>query len=210
MLSGSEVTPAARFVRGWFCAALATLLAAASHVLAGGTVPFLAAALSVSVGALVCVVLAGRRLTLARAASGVAVSQLAFHSLFEVFANTPGSSPALTPHQHEIGASVASAATHIQPTTMTSGAEASMLLSHLVAGLLTVVIVRHGENVWWALLAILTATVTVVFRLVTLCPVGGAFPRTLASPAVAGLLKLLHCGTRLRLRGPPQPVLALA
>lgn len=68
----------ARFVRGWFCAALATLLAAASHVLAGGNVPFLAVALSVSVGALVCVVLAGRRLTLPRAASGVAVSQLAF------------------------------------------------------------------------------------------------------------------------------------
>ncbi len=60
------------------CAALATLLAAASHVLAGGNVPFLAVALSVSVGALVCVVLAGRRLTLPRAASGVAVSQLAF------------------------------------------------------------------------------------------------------------------------------------
>jgi hypothetical protein len=143
-------------------------------------------------------------------ASGVAISQAAFHLLFEVFADVPGSSTIFPSHQHEMGVSVASAASQITPATTTGGTESLMLLSHLVAGLLTVLVVRHGENLWWALLAILTATVTVIVRLVTLCPVGVAFPHTLASPAVVGLLKLLHGDTRLQLRGPPSPVFALA
>lgn len=206
-MDGRSVTPAARFVRGWFCAGFATLFAAASHIVAGGVVPGLAVILSLSVGALVCVVLAGRRLSFVRVVCGVGVSQILFHTLFDVLAKAPGYSGAVSDHQHGLGSWSGAGVTHAASPIAGTGVEASMMVSHLVAGLLTIIAVRRGENLWWALLSILTTTVVAILRVCTLPPVGAINPRIPNRPAVNALEELLHLDARLQLRGPPRPAL---
>ncbi|BBE21346.1 hypothetical protein MN0502_02290 [Arthrobacter sp. MN05-02] len=105
MSEEAGLTPAARLVRGVLCAVLAVFLAGASHAVAGGTVPVLAVLLSFPLGALVCVILAGRQLSLPRVALGVGVSQVVFHFLFNLFAGMPSVTTSMmmvgAGHRHE-------------------------------------------------------------------------------------------------------------
>ncbi|WP_049830786.1 hypothetical protein [Arthrobacter sp. RIT-PI-e] len=201
MTADDRTTPAARSVRGWLCAAVATFLAAASHAVAGGSVPLLAVVLSTALGALVCVLLAGRRLTTPRVVLGVLASQLSFHALFEVFSAAP--LPAVGdagPHQHEVAGALLPTVT----TATGSGMTALMAVSHLCAGLLTVLLVLHGESLWWSLLGILTAALVVIVHLVAhRPPVYLRRVRPSAEPSPA-LYELLHRDTRFKLRGPPR------
>ena len=72
--------------RGSAAAIAATFLALTSHILGGGSMPtFLGLAVPLALSTLVCVLLAGRRLSLTRLAASVFVSQGLFHGLFTVF-----------------------------------------------------------------------------------------------------------------------------
>lgn len=201
MTADGGTTPAARLVRGWLCAAFATFLAGASHAAAGGSVPLAAAVLALAVSALVCVLLAGRRLGTSRIVVAVLVSQASFHALFEMFAAVPASAGNhLGAHQHEVAAPLLpSATTALAQSEMTL----FMGLSHLCAAAVTVFLVQRGESLWWSLGGILTAGLVAIVRLVNPHPVADLRrPRPSAEPAAA-LYELLHRETRLKLRGPP-------
>lgn len=72
--------------RGSAAAIAATFLALTSHILGGGSMPtFLGLAVPLALPTLVCVLLAGRRLSLTRLSASVFVSQGLFHGLFTVF-----------------------------------------------------------------------------------------------------------------------------
>lgn len=201
MTTEERTTPAARLVRGWLGAALATFLAGASHAVAGGSIPFAAAALALAVSALMCVLLAGRRLSGPRIILGVVMSQLSFHALFELFSAAPTlSTNSLGVHQHEVAIALLPSAT---TALAGSGMTLLMAFSHLCAGLLTVFLIRRGEGLWWSLMGILTAGLVVIARVVGPHPVADPRrARPTAEPAAA-LYELLHRDTRLKLRGPP-------
>lgn len=74
---------ATRVVRGTVAASVATLVALLSHVAGGGPLPGMLWMLTPWVfSILLCVVLAGRALSLLRLSLGVAASQVLFHGLF--------------------------------------------------------------------------------------------------------------------------------
>ncbi|WP_235498718.1 hypothetical protein [Arthrobacter sp. Leaf234] len=200
--------PAARLMRGMACAAFATFLAGASHAVAGGTVPLPAILLALPLASLLCVMLAGQRLSPLRVVMGVSASQIIFHFLFAFFALVPSAPAALTGHQHD-GAFTASPLP-VTPATSSymSAMDMSMVCSHLVAGVVTIVLVRHGEQLWWSLIGILAAAVTHIVRLVRLCPVSRQMRRAVDAHAPFGLYELLHSDARLQLRGPPAPHLS--
>lgn len=204
MHGSQNMTPTSRLVRGWLSAAMATFLAAASHAIAGGAVPVIAVVVSLVAGGLVCVILAGRRLTLPRVIVGVAASQLVFHGLFDMFATSGGirvDAGAATDHQHGAGALLLSSG--LAHTSGMSEMSALMLLSHVIAAVASIAVIRHAEQLWWALLAILGATIDAIMVFVRCIPV--AEDRRLMSFGDDSpfLYDLLHCDTRLRLRGPP-------
>lgn len=89
---------------------------------------------------MICVLLAGRSLSLIRLTFSVAVSQFLFHTLFVLGTVTPsGVSPA---HVH--GAPLVIPATPGLPEAVT--ADASMWLGHALAALLTVSALYRGER----------------------------------------------------------------
>lgn len=197
------VTPAVRLVRGVVCAALATFLAGASHAVAGGMIPIHAVLLAFPLGSLVCVMLAGRQLSLFRVVVGVSASQVVFHLLFTFFAVMPVTVSSQPGHEHE--GMLTAALLPVAPGTGSSVGvmDTSMMSSHLVAGFVTVALVRQGEQLWWSLIGILDAVVTHVVRLVRLCPVTDERYRAADEHAPFGLYELLQGDTRLQLRGPP-------
>lgn len=190
--------------RGAAAAVAATATAAASHTLAGAEAPSPAIlALAVAFSTLVCVVLSGRRLSLRRLAGSVLLSQLAYHALFLVTGgggdvSVAGTSPSGA-HFH--------AATTVELVAGGGGHPAhslGMWAAHLVAAVLTVAALRHGERVFWTLGSeLVRAVVRIVVRASALLApstpsvavVGAAEPRA-PHPLDAVLSVLRH-------RGPP-------
>jgi hypothetical protein len=127
--------------RGFAASSLAIFVALAGHVSGGGQMP---GALGILVpwvfSFMICVLLAGRSLSLIRLTLSVAVSQFLFHTLFVLGTITPsGISPA---HVH--GAPLVIPATTGIPEAVT--ADASMWLGHALAALLTVAALYRGER----------------------------------------------------------------
>ena len=78
-----------RTLRGILAAAGATFVALTSHLLGGGAFPTaMGIIVPLALSILVCVLLPGRRLSLARLTISVGVSQALFHLLFSLFAQT--------------------------------------------------------------------------------------------------------------------------
>lgn len=157
-----------RLLRGATAASVATGVALAGHVLGGGAMPgFLGIALPWWLSVTLCTVLAGSRFTLARMGGAVLASQALFHGLF--LAGTPsgtgvvlrdppgehlnhhagahaatGTGDALTAHAAHGADGVGTAAAH---ALHGSGGDLQMLLGHVIAALLTTVVLQHGEDV---------------------------------------------------------------
>ncbi|MCU4298632.1 hypothetical protein D3I60_16390 [Brevibacterium permense] len=84
-----------RALRGTLAAAFATFVALTSHILGGGSFPTaMGIIVPLALSTLVCVLLAGRRLSLPRLTVSVGISQTLFHLLFSIF--TPHASDAPT------------------------------------------------------------------------------------------------------------------
>lgn len=139
------MTPRAlRLIRGWTGAVAATSVAAASHVMAGGSSPEpLLLLFALALSGLACTALTGRGLSLWHLSAGVALSQGLFHLLFSGSAGTsrPGA-----PANGHLGHS--SAMDLANGTMLPSAADHSsplMWVWHSVAALLTVAVLRHGE-----------------------------------------------------------------
>src|SRR5699024_12779608 len=106
-------------------------VALASHIIGGGSIPTLwGIIVAVALSTLVCVLLAGRKLSLWRLSASVVGSQALFHQLFTVFtplASAPGPTSAVEKHaHHHAGATSSIAAVGIGSGTPTDRALTSV------------------------------------------------------------------------------------
>ena len=139
-----------RIARGWIGALVCTCLAVASHTIADGMMPPLAiVGLVLAVSGAVCTALASTNFSLARTTIAVVLSQGLYHGVFGLFGHG-----AATGHLQANGAApghgdhVTSLSVE-QVLPANAGAESPlaslMLLSHLLAALLTIAALRKGE-----------------------------------------------------------------
>ncbi|GAA1299634.1 hypothetical protein [Brachybacterium alimentarium] len=161
-----------RLVRGGIAATLATVIALGGHLVGGGAVPsWIGIALPWWLSVAACTVLAGTRFSLPRMTAAVLASQALFHGLF--LAGTPGdpSVQLVAPPGSHLGhgahaghggqltdasASVGAHAAHAGPSGVGAAAEHAlhgshgdlrMLLWHVVAALVTAVLLHRGESI---------------------------------------------------------------
>lgn len=199
---------ASRVLRGSVAAAFSTFVALFSHVVGGGAAPgAVGIVVPLALSVLVCIPLAGRRLTLWRIALSVAVSQFLFHTLFvlgsasRVTGSGPGSGTGHTGHGHTgaVELSVSAASGHASGHT-----SVSMWGAHALAAITTIAVLRHGD----ALLSRLADVALVVTHaLAGLLAV--LVPAVFVRPAAAVVTSLVHplvqrvtLGSASR-RGPP-------
>lgn len=129
---------ALRVLRGTLAASVATFVALLSHMAAGGSLPAVVGVLAPWVLSIaVCTVLAGRKLSFARLAIAVSVSQVLFHSLFAVGGPSGAASSTAIGHSH-----------HAELVISASGAAAVdpwMWAAHAIAALITIAAIYRGE-----------------------------------------------------------------
>ena len=203
----------ARFARGWVTASFSVLVAALSHVAAGGTAPGLfGVVVALTFGGMVSVLLAGRTLSLVRLAVSVAVSQAIFHLLFTATGAGTVTSPALLQGTvgHNHGAALTTLTVDATTTAAhTSHTDGAMWLAHALAAVLTLLALRYGETAFWGLVELAASSLRAVF-------VGVAAP---AIPTRRGLrfitvayrrahTSLADYLARRHYRGPPRAVFA--
>ncbi|WP_101846266.1 hypothetical protein [Zhihengliuella sp. ISTPL4] len=132
-----------RFLRAAAVSAIATLLAAVSHTIGGGAAPHplliaAVAALFVPLSA----ALVGGRSSRARVAVAVFLAQAAFHLLFQLLgAPTADDATGLAAHAHHLDLSA------LGPLSPAPGPGALMLSAHVIAAVLTTLLLWHGESV---------------------------------------------------------------
>jgi hypothetical protein len=190
-------------VRGFAASSLAIFVALAGHVSGGGQMP---GALGILVpwifSFMICVLLAGRSLSLIRLGISVAVSQFLFHTLFVLGTFTPSGIP--TSHVH--GAPLV-----LPPTTGIPEAvavDASMWLAHGLAALLTVAALHRGERLVLAVRDLAVQVVRWLRRRVDHVLVLPALP---ASRVLRGRFAVAHADDSLllaTLRGRAPPLAA--
>lgn len=138
-----------RTLRGVSAAAVATLVAATAHTLAGGGAPPPAFVASVIVlAAPLAVLLVGRKLSLPRVTAIVLAAQALFHTAFGVISSVPLPAGGTTGHHHAPAPLALS-----EPTEATTALlpQAVMLIAHLLAAVVTVLALHRGEHLLRAL-----------------------------------------------------------
>ena len=184
----SRAERTARATRGLAAAGFSTVVALASHVLAGGDMPSLLGVLVPLVFATsACVALAGLARSWLRLSVSVALSQVLFHTLFVIGA--AGTSTAV------VGAGGGAHAGHgAEPTVLALGSTGSamahaghsgawMWVAHAAAALVTVVTLHRGEAVLARLTELADRLVAVLFVPVTRLLVLVPHPRTALTSA---------------------------
>ena len=182
-------------LRGLGAGSAATLVAAASHSVAGGRVPSaLGITLALFFSVIVSIALTGRGLSAVRLAASVVVSQLAFHV---VFSTLGGAAEVVTDGHHQTVVSGAAMVTH---------ASEGMWLAHGIAAVVTTLALVFGERAFYGLrdtarmllAALLTppATATVAIDRAPL-----PAPLTFFAPRI---VREFHAA--LGVRGPPTPL----
>lgn len=193
---------AIRTLRGGIAAAVAIEVALLSHVLAGGAAPdALLVALTFVVSWIVCLALAGRRLSLVRLALAVGLSQFAFHAAFSVLGTPQAAAASGGAHAHH--AMTMDAAPH---ATAMVAADPLMWAAHALAAVVTIAALYRGERAVRALLEPLVTLVRAVVHVVMVTP---ARPRRLAAArtensVLPGRRWVAEPATR---RGPPRGIL---
>ncbi len=130
-----------RLVRAAAVSSVATLIAAVSHTLGGGSAPHPLLILAVATLLTpLSALFVGVRESRSRAAVAVLFSQAVFHLLFQVLGSPTGSSVASSPgHDHHLDLAL------FGPVTPVAAADATMLGAHVVAAALTTLLIWHGE-----------------------------------------------------------------
>lgn len=185
-----------RLLRAGAAATVATLAALLSHLAGGGQLPGLLGVVVPWVLSLaVCLVLAGRSLSLVRLSLAVVVSQALFHLLFVVGTVTPsGASPA---HHH---GELLLLATGSVP------AEVGMSAAHLGAAAVTTAALYRGERAMARLFAVARAVgmwLRQALRRPRPVPVSGRGPRGIGAFGVQTPAPRWFGGS-VRRRGPPR------
>ncbi|MFJ2543907.1 hypothetical protein [Microbacterium sp. NPDC087589] len=163
-------------VRGFAAASLATFAALAGHMTGGGQMP---GALGIVVpwifSFMVCVLFAGRKLSVIRLSISVAISQLLFHALFVLGSIEPSG----TAVGHVHGAPlVLPGGTDLTGAVVADG---TMWVGHLLAAIVTVLVAHRGERMLLALRELASQVVRWVRRRVD---------AALASPALTDVRDL--------------------
>ena len=222
-----------RALRGSLAATAATFVALTSHILGGGALPAaMGVIVPLALSSLVCVLLAGRRLSLPRLTVSVGVSQALFHLLFSLFTPTGsaaagggltgllGSHSAHSAASHGVGMAGAHAmhgASSVHASmpsldgTMAAGhamhshASPAMLVAHCIAGIVTIAMIYWAERLPVMLGEFARLIIRAVIpRLVVLRPlIAGPRRQIGVEPVVPRSLGVLRSPV-LR-RGPPQP-----
>lgn len=133
---------ATRVIRASVAASIATFVALLSHVAAGGTMPhWLGIAVPWVLSLAVCTVLVSRALSLPRLSVAVVLSQLLFHLLFVLGADSAASTAgAATGHVHGVPV------LDLSTGSTAAATDPSMWLAHLAAATLTVAALHRGER----------------------------------------------------------------
>ncbi|GAA1848766.1 hypothetical protein ACFQZV_08005 [Microbacterium koreense] len=194
-----------RVVRGTIVASIATFIALMSHVAAGGALPaLLGIAVPWVLSVMVCTLLTGRSLSLARLSLGVVLSQTLYHLLFVL--GTPSSSRATAVHMHGHVQTLSGEPAFVE-SMMHGGA--AMWVSHAVAAIVTIAVVYRGETAARRLGALARDLLSAVRRRLIVPAFAAPTPRPV--PVVASELRALpslgrHADSVAR-RGPPSLLL---
>ncbi|WP_430868101.1 hypothetical protein [Demequina aurantiaca] len=140
------MTALSRLGRAVTGAALATFVALASHVIAGGVMPSTPGiAVPLLISAAVCFQLAGKELSLWRICVAVLASQWLFHQLFMLGAGDVGLNTTGGIHAgHDVGSITVSGGAH----AFSGG---GMTFSHAIAALVTIAAIFKAEQLFAAL-----------------------------------------------------------
>ncbi|GAA5203927.1 hypothetical protein [Microbacterium jejuense] len=179
----------ARALRGTAAAAVATVVAATAHTLAGGGAP--APALVAAVGILaapLAVALAGRRLSVWRVGAIVLASQALFHLAFAI---TAGADPTASHAHHTMVL-----AGGVTPVALP---DAPMLVAHVLAAIATVAGLYGGERM---LQALGRGIRSILSRARVFAPLPSV-PRLLVSRRARAVLPARIVLSGLSRRGPP-------
>lgn len=223
-----------RTLRGTLAAVFATFVALTSHILGGGSFPTaMGVIVPLALSILVCVLLAGRRLSLPRLTVSVGISQTLFHLLFSLFTPVTSRSPTasarsdnglaalLGSHSHHSSTHgahhAATQMTHdsaVMPVMdgsagaaaeMHSHSSPAMLFAHCVAGIVTIAMIYWAERlpVMLGEFARLIISAVVPTLVVLRAPVEK--PRSLISFEPELPRSLGVCRSPVLRRGPPLP-----
>lgn len=148
-MSRTPMSRGTRTARGTAGALAATLLAAASHGIAGGAITWPAVAVTAILALPLCTALAGRVASLWRLTAAVGTAQFLYHWIFagiDVVGSAPAGAPA-PPHAAHLATLQGFA-----PELATAGsADAAMWLGHALAAVLTIALLHRGERACLAL-----------------------------------------------------------
>ena len=182
------MTRATRAARGAAGAAIATLLAAASHLLAGGASSWLAVVATTILALPVCTLLAGRIGSLWRLGLAVAAAQVPFHW---ALSSLGAAGPASTSSASEGAAAVAPHAAHLAavqtfaPSASASALDAGMWLGHAIAAAVTIALLHAGERAFLGLIRLVRRALPLAHPLVS------PAQRSAAAPPIAAALPVL-------------------
>lgn len=197
-------------VRGSSAAGIATFAALFSHVIGGGAMPgLLGIGVPLLLSLMVCILLAGRKLSLARLSVSVVASQTLFHTLFVLGTPTAGAGTQVNmPAGHHHGHAMMQMPTVSEQTITLVHGDATMWVSHFIGAAITVFFLYRGEQAIHRLRALAEQFVAWVRHRLVL-PLRVPVASTPARVPVAvetsawSVLSQLHASTLSR-RGPPR------
>ncbi|WP_053383557.1 hypothetical protein [Leucobacter celer] len=200
-IDSARPSRAARAWRGLGGALAATLLAAASHGLAGGAISWLAITATAILALPICTALAGRVGSLWRLAIAVSASQFMYHWLFSWVGaggtSRTGAEP-VSPHAAHLGAQLAP--TEIGALGQTASADTAMWAGHAIAALITIALLHRGERAFLALVRLVRRALPL--RRASAVPVPPRVPQLLSWGPIASVRSRL-LSTVITHRGPP-------
>ena len=161
----------ARVVRGGVAATISVFVALCSHLLAGGDAPGLPGILlCLAFAGMICIALAGRRLSTPKLAVAVGVSQFLFHGVFGMLGAAPTSpstaafssgTTSMSGHSMHMGAlPMPGLPTGGSLSNAAAAADSGMAMpawmwfAHAIAAIITVLALRFGERAFWQLVAL--------------------------------------------------------
>lgn len=196
----ARVSRGARVFRGAVGALVATLLAAASHSLAGGVITGASVVATVIFTLPLCVALAGRVGSLWRLSIAVGVAQFVYHWTFAglgLASSSAAGGPMVSPH----AAHLAAIQSFTPELAAAGAADATMWIWHAIAAVLTIALLHRGEHAFLALRrALLRALPSPIVR--ELAPIERPLPQVITEvPLLRDRFFLTSAITH---RGPPR------
>jgi hypothetical protein len=192
----------ARVLRGQVVAIISTVVAAFSHGFADGAhPPLVAVILAFAFSSVACVALASARMSRARLAASVAISQLLYHGLFSLFGPAGTPTGTVTAGHHGTITFTPGAT----ETAMSTAGDQWMLVAHVVAALLTFAMLVKGERALLTIGALRRLIATAIAWRLPQLPAPLSFGTRFPTVRRAEFLhRSLIVTSSLTLRGPPR------